>query len=76
MTPNSFLPTRPDCAKAFWVGSDGIERWSAVPGGEPKIHPVCPDDAIRRLTEDTRAAQKLGCKERIEGFRGYVCGHA
>ena len=38
--------------QALWVGSDGVERWSAMPGGAPIAKTVRPDEAILRLIEE------------------------
>jgi signal transduction histidine kinase len=47
-----FLPNASGLRQVLWVGSDGVERWSAIPGSPPTTKPVRPDDAIRRLIEN------------------------
>jgi signal transduction histidine kinase len=54
-----FLANAYGLRQALWVGSDGVERWSATPGSEPRTKPVRPDDAIRRLIEDARVRDSL-----------------
>ncbi|HXB68780.1 MAG TPA: ATP-binding protein [Candidatus Acidoferrales bacterium] len=54
-----FLGNAAGLRQAFWVGTDGVERWSAVPGSAPKTKPVHPDAAIRGLIEDVRGRDSL-----------------
>jgi signal transduction histidine kinase/sensor domain CHASE-containing protein len=54
-----FLASASGLRQALWVGSDGVERWSAVPGSAPTTKPVRPDEAIRRLIEDARSRDSL-----------------
>lgn len=54
-----FLANASGLRQALWVSSDGVERWSAVPGSAPTTKPVRPGDAIRRLIEDARSRDSL-----------------
>jgi signal transduction histidine kinase/sensor domain CHASE-containing protein len=54
-----FLTSAPGLRQALWVSSDGVQRWSAVPGSAPTSKPIRPDDAIRRLIEDARSRDSL-----------------
>ena len=54
-----FLANASGLHQALWVGSDGVERWSAVPGSAPITKPVRPDDAIRRLIGEAGSRDSL-----------------
>jgi PAS domain S-box-containing protein len=54
-----FLADAHGLRQALWVGSDGVERWSAMPGRAPITKAVRPDDAIRRLIEAAGSRDSL-----------------
>jgi signal transduction histidine kinase len=54
-----FLNNASGLRQALWVGSDGVERWSAIPGSAPITKPVRPDDPIGRLVEEARSRDSL-----------------
>jgi signal transduction histidine kinase/sensor domain CHASE-containing protein len=54
-----FLTNASGLRQALWVGSDGVARWSAMPGSGPITKPVRPDDAIGRLIEEARSRDSL-----------------
>jgi len=55
-----FLINASGLRQALWVGSDGVERWSAMPRSAPITKPVRPDDAIGRLPPDTAVTISTG----------------
>ena len=54
-----FLASATGLRQALWVGRDGVQRWSAVPGSIPSTKPIRTDNAIRRLVEDARTRDSL-----------------
>jgi signal transduction histidine kinase len=54
-----FLANAHGLRQVLWVGSDGVERWSAIPGNAPTTKPGRPDDAIRRLIEDAGSGDSV-----------------
>jgi signal transduction histidine kinase len=54
-----FLAKASGLRQALWVGTDGVELWSAVPGKAPITKQIPPDDAIRHLIEATGSRDSL-----------------
>jgi signal transduction histidine kinase len=54
-----FLANASGLRQALWVGSDGVERWSALPGTAPITKPVRPNDAISRLIGEAGSRDSL-----------------
>jgi signal transduction histidine kinase len=54
-----FLANASGLRQALWVGSDGVERWSALPGSAPITKPVRPNDAISRLIGEAGSRDSL-----------------
>src|SRR5450432_1894032 len=54
-----FLANASGLRQALWVGLDGVERWSAMPGSASITKPVRPNDAIRHLIGEARSRDSL-----------------
>jgi signal transduction histidine kinase len=54
-----FLANASGLRQALWVGIDGVQRWSALPGSAPITKPVRPNDAISRLIGEAVSRNSL-----------------
>ena len=52
-----FMSRSPGLREALWVGRDGWQQWSAVPGGVPNITRTRPDERTLREIASTHSGQ-------------------
>ncbi len=53
-----FMSQSPGLREALWVGTNGRQQWSAVPGGEPNTTSTRPNDRILREIATARDGQR------------------
>lgn len=72
-----FLASSSGLREISWIGTDGIQRWSAKPGSSPNVSAVPVSEEMRQLVNAARRRQSAALSRTVElqgGRRGfYAC---